>query len=47
MLGAMAGLAFIGYAFFVEWTNIRANHQVITDVLSEVRRIRTERGLEV
>jgi len=47
LLGAMCGLAFIAWAFFVEWQNIQANHVVIEDVLSEVRRIRTERGLEV
>lgn len=47
LIGAMAGLAFICWAFFVEWNNIHANHQVIADVLAEVRKIRAERGLEV
>lgn len=47
LLGALAGLAFIGWAFFVEWNNIHANHQVIADVMAEVRRIRSARGLEV
>jgi hypothetical protein len=47
LLGALGGLAFIGWAFFVEWNNIHANHQVIADVLAEVRQIRSERGLEV
>jgi hypothetical protein len=47
LLGAIAGLAFIAWAFFVEWNNIHANHQVIDEVLAEVRRIRSERGLEV
>ncbi len=45
--GAMAGLMFIAWVFFVEWKNIEANHVVIADVLAEVRRIRLERGLEV
>jgi hypothetical protein len=45
--GAMAGLAFIGFAFFVEAQRIREHHVVITDILAEVKRIRTERGLEV
>jgi hypothetical protein len=47
LLGALAGLAFTGWAFFMEWNNIHANHLVIADVLAEVRRIRAERGLEV
>jgi hypothetical protein len=47
LLGAMSGLAFIGWVFFIEWTKIHANHVVIGEVLDEVRRIRHERGLEV
>jgi hypothetical protein len=47
LIGALVGLAFIAWSFFVEWNNIHANHQVIADVLAEVRRIRAERGLEV
>lgn len=47
LIGAMAGLAFIAWTFFVEWNNIAANHAVIADVMTEVRRIRAERGLEV
>ena len=45
--GAMTGLMFIAWVFFVEWKNIEANHVVIADVLAEVRRIRLDRGLEV
>lgn len=47
LIGALVGLAFIAYTFFVEWNNIHANHVVISDVLTEVQRIRAERGLEV
>lgn len=47
LLGALGGLAFIVWAFFVEWNNIHENHRVIADVLAEVHRIRSERGLEV
>jgi hypothetical protein len=47
LVGALAGLAFTCWTFLVEWNNIHANHQVIDDVLAEVRRIRSERGLEV
>ncbi len=46
LLGALAGLMLIGWSFFVEWTNIFANHLIIADVLAEVRRIRVEHGLE-
>ena len=46
LLGALGGLMLIGWSFFVEWTNIFANHLVIADVLAEVRRIRLEHGLE-
>ncbi len=47
LVGALAGLAFIAWTFFVEWNNIDANHAVIADVMTEVRRMRAERGLEV
>ena len=45
-MGAVLGLCFIGWASFAQYHNIVANHAVITDVMAEVRRIRTERGLE-
>jgi len=47
LVGALAGIAFIGLTFYVAWQNISANHQVIADVLEHVHRIRVERGLEV
>jgi hypothetical protein len=47
LLGAGAGLMLIAWAFVVEWQNIHANYLVIEDVLAQVKRIRTERGLEV
>ncbi len=47
LLGALAGVTFIAWVFFVEWKNIDANHALIADVLEHVRRIRVERGLEV
>ena len=47
LLGAICGLAFITWAFFVEWQNIQFHHVVIEDVLAEVKRIRLERGLEI
>jgi hypothetical protein len=47
LIGAIAGLAFLAWGSFAEWNNIYANHQVIEEVMTEVRRIRTERGLDV
>lgn len=47
LVGAMLGLTFIAYAFFIEGSRIAAHHAVITDIMAEVRRVRLERGLEV
>ena len=47
LVGAWVGLAFIGWAFVVAWNNIYQNHQAISDIMTEVRRVRTERGLDV
>lgn len=47
MLGAFTGLMLVAWTFWIEWQNIAANQLVIADVMSEVRRIRAERGLEV
>jgi uncharacterized protein (UPF0333 family) len=44
--GATLGLCFIAYAFFIEWHHIAENHQVIEEVMAEVKRVRVERGLE-
>jgi hypothetical protein len=47
LIGAFVGIALVGWTFFVEWNNIHANYRVIAEVLTEVHRIRAERGLEV
>ena len=47
LLGAMTGLMIVAWIFFVEWQNIAANHEVINDVMTEVRKIREAKGLEV
>ena len=47
LIGSLVGLIIIGYSFVVQWNNIHANHEVINYILAEVRRIRSERGLEV
>ncbi|MEX2112849.1 MAG: hypothetical protein WD845_06655 [Pirellulales bacterium] len=47
LLGAFAGLVLVGWVFWIEWQNIALNQLVIADVMSEVRRIRSAKGLEV
>jgi hypothetical protein len=42
---AMLGIFFIGVSFFVQVTRIATNYQLINNVMSEVQRIRAERGL--
>ena len=46
-MGAALGLCFIAWASLAEYGNIEANQAVIADVMQEVKRIRTERGLDV
>jgi hypothetical protein len=46
-VGALLGLAFLAYSFFVQGQNIAVHHEVINDIVAAVRRIRVERGLEV
>jgi hypothetical protein len=45
LIGAALGIMAICLGFLIEWNKIRANHEIISEVLAEVRRIRTERGL--
>ncbi|HEY1600421.1 MAG TPA: hypothetical protein VGG64_12515 [Pirellulales bacterium] len=45
-MGAAIGLCFIGWASFAQYHNITAHQVVINDVMQEVKRIRTERGLD-
>lgn len=47
LLAALAGLTVIAYTSVLEWNNITANHELIELMMSEVRRIREARGLEV
>ncbi len=47
LLGAFVGLAFIAWAFLVESSNIYQNHTAIGDIMAEVKRMRSERGLDV
>lgn len=47
LLGALSGFALIAGSFVAQWLNIGANHELIEQVLAEVRAIRQERGLEI
>lgn len=42
---ALAGTTFIGLSFLMQVVHIAANYAVIDEILAEVSRIRTERGL--
>lgn len=44
---ALLAMAFIAYAFHVEWEAIHENGEVIARIMTEVRRIRLEKGLDV
>jgi hypothetical protein len=45
LIAAMAGLAFIAWAFFRQGQRIAEHHQVITEILAQVATIRKEKGL--
>ncbi len=46
LVGALAGIAFIAWAYFIEAKRIGEQQDVISQVLSEVKRIREERCLD-
>ncbi|MCA9247427.1 MAG: hypothetical protein KDA42_09940 [Planctomycetales bacterium] len=43
---SILGLGLLAFGFFREWRNISANHRIIDQVMAEVGRIRTEKGLD-
>jgi hypothetical protein len=47
LIGALVGVSFIAFAFFIQAQRIAEHHAVIESIVAEVRRIRQERGLEV
>jgi hypothetical protein len=47
LFGAMLGIAFIAWVFFLQWNNIQGNRQVIDEIMAEVKKIRQAKGLEV
>jgi amino acid transporter len=44
-LAAIIGMLFVAWSFWVQYTRIAENHQVIGEILTEVSRVRKERGL--
>lgn len=47
LLGALIGTALVGLGFLKQRANMEAHHEVVEEVMAEVRRIRQERGLPV
>jgi len=45
-LAALLGMGVIGWSFYAQWEHIAANHDIITQVLTDVQRIRKERGID-
>jgi hypothetical protein len=45
LMGAFLGIALIVWTYVVAWNNIVANHAIIEQVVTEVSRVRAERGL--
>jgi hypothetical protein len=46
LMAAILGTGFVAYSFLVQVGRIGANYEIIESILAEVRRIRSERGLE-
>src|SRR5262245_58947476 len=46
LLGALLGIVFIAWTYFVAWTNVVANHAIIERLVAPVQQVRRERGLD-
>ncbi len=46
LVAAFLGLAFIGMTYYMAWSRIWSNQQLVNRVLDEVQRIRREKGLD-
>jgi hypothetical protein len=47
LAAALVGLCIIAWTYYRAWLNIAANQDVITRIVAQVQRIRSERGLDV
>jgi hypothetical protein len=46
LAGAISGIVFIVWTYFLAWSNIVANQAIIGQLVNEVQKVRRERGLE-
>jgi hypothetical protein len=46
LIGAFLGIPLIGWTYVVAWGNVSANHAIIEQLVADVGRIRSERGLD-
>jgi hypothetical protein len=46
-IAAFVSIAVVAAAFYFGWVNVNENHGVIQDVMSQVKRIRQQRGLPI
>ncbi len=47
LIGALLGMALVGWGFLAAWQNVNENVRLIGQVMDDVRQVRAERGLEV
>jgi hypothetical protein len=46
LIGAFLGIPLIAWTYVVAWRNVSANHAIIEQLVADVGRIRSERGLD-
>jgi len=46
LVGVLTGVALLALASYFQWVHIRANQAIITQILDQVRTIRTTKGLD-
>jgi hypothetical protein len=46
LIGSFLGIVFVGWTYFLEWSNIAANQVIIEQLVSQVGAIRRARGLD-
>lgn len=46
LVGAISGIVFIIWTYFLAWSNIIANQAIIAGLVAEVREVRQQRGLD-
>jgi len=47
LLGALSGIVFIAWTYFVAWNNISANHGIVQTIVARVAQIRRQHGLDM